>query len=149
MADDRAVKTDYDEVFTYFQFKDLNGDMIEIRPWSLKKSKTLSKLVSEIFKQAKMNVGDDVDFVEYIYNHFDIFLENNFEQLCDILMITCDKNEAWLEHVDHAIAISALFVIYQQNFCGPRVMDQMGRFLVRRQEPVAKSKESLLPPMIS
>jgi len=140
-------ETKYDAVFREFSFNDLAGNVVKIKPWSLTKTKVLGPLVGKMYEDIKTINGDEIHYTEdgrkisdmnvFFVLHLEKFYLQFIDPLCEILCKSVDRGADWLDHMDHALAICALDVIWRQNFTGPRVMDQVGRFF-----PLAAAPQS-------
>lgn len=139
--------TEFDKTFLEHEFPDLEGNSIVLKPWSLKKEKQLKIFVAKIYAEVKEATDDEADFVGFFQDHLDKFFEKCFEEFCEIIRISCDKDEKWLDNVDNALALYIIRIILLQNFTGPRVMNQVNKFLdqtpTEKRNPVATNQKVL------
>lgn len=126
-----------EKIFEEWQEKDLNGKLFIIRPWPLSKGRRAHKIVGKIMESVRQTVGEDgLGFEqilnEYFFSHIDHFFQNQFDELCNLILLSADKEKTpdWLDHVDNALALRILDVIWKQNFTGPRVRRELERWIV-------------------
>ncbi len=123
-------QSEFDKIFVEWDFNDKAGNRITVRPWSLTKSKKTCKIIGEIYQDMveQYNTTDiNTIFREYPHTFFTTYLD----KLCEVIYITVDRDEKWLDNIDIAIGLEVLDVIWKQNFSGARVSVQMEKWVVR------------------
>jgi hypothetical protein len=129
MAPAKESDTDFNKIFTEWHFNDLAGNRIKVVPWSLLKSEETLEIVGQIYAGIKEQVPN-MNLGLFFSMHLDVFYTKYISKLNQILCITVDKPKDWLKNVDIAMGLEVLEVIWQQNFTGDRVRDQVTKWFI-------------------
>lgn len=129
MAPIDESETDFNKIFTEWYFNDLAGNRIKVVPWSLLKSEAALDIVGDIYAGIKEQVPN-ADITVFFSMHMDVFYKKYVSKLNQLLCITVDKPKEWLNHIDIAMGLEVLEVIWKQNFTGDRVQDQIRKWFV-------------------
>jgi len=149
-SEKESEKDPEEEIFIEWTERDLMGNTFIVKPWPLTKSKRGLKIVGSILESISKTVGQEGlgfegTLSEYFFNHTHHFFLNHVDNLCDLILLSVEGKKAeWLEHVDHALALRILDVIWQQNFTGPRVVAELNRWIVPITPSQGQSLEDLV-----
>ena len=131
-----------EDILISWQFNDLAGNVITIRPWSLLQTDTLFNVIGEILSDIREHTGS-VNFDAILSDFPEFFITKYSKPLCKVIYITAGRDADWLANLDIPLGLEVLDVIFKQNFTGDRVKRQLDKWLVRVPKVAPAPKEPL------